>query len=295
MKILVTGCLGQLGRDVVQASRGFGHTYIYTCRNGGDGLVTLDITDADAVERLVCGNDVDVIINCAAYTDVNRAEDEEEAAYAINAEAVRILAGAAAKADALLMHVSTDYVFDGTSGRPYREDDPVSPLGAYARTKAAGEQAVMASGCRYMIFRASWLYGVCGGNFVKTMIDRTASVPVVNVVCDQIGTPTFTRDFADAIFAVLESGRLDCTGIYNYSNEGVCSWYDFAKEICDMTGHLCDVRPCMSSDYPSKVSRPHFSVLDKSLIKKTFGIEIPHWKDSLSFCIARMAEKGLLD
>lgn len=295
MKILVTGCLGQLGREVVHVSRDFGHTYIFTCRNGGDGLVALDIADADAVERLVCENGVDVIINCAAYTDVNRAEDEEETAYAINAEAVRILAEAASKAGALLIHVSTDYVFDGTSCRPYREDDPICPLSAYARTKAAGEQAVVASGCRYMIFRVSWLYGVCKGNFVKTMIDRTASMPVVNVVCDQIGTPTFARDFAYAIFAVLESGRLDCTGIYNYSNEGVCSWYDFAKEICDLAGHLCEVRPCMSSDYPSKVRRPHFSVLDKSLIKKTFGIEIPHWKDSLSVCISRMAEKGLLD
>lgn len=295
MKILVTGCLGQLGSEIARISRDSGHTFIYTSRNGGQGLVALDMTDTTAVERIVVESGVDVIINCAAYTDVGRAEDEEDVAYRINAEAVRVLAEAAAKAGALLMHISTDYVFDGKTAWPYREDDPVSPLGAYARTKAAGEQAVMASGCRYMIFRTSWLYGACGGNFVKTMIDKTASMPVVNVVCDQIGTPTFAGDLADAIFSILESGRLDCTGIYHFSNEGVCSWYDFAKEICDITGHLSEVRPCMTSDYPSKVRRPYCSVLDKSLIKKTFGIEIPHWKDSLVFCISRMAEKGLLD
>lgn len=170
---------------------------------------------------------------------------------------------------------------------------PVSPLSAYGRTKQAGEQMIMDSGCRYMIFRTAWLYSTFGGNFVQTIYDKTASQPTVNVVSDQIGTPTYAQDLADLLAAIIEEDKLDRTGIYHFTDEGVCSWYDFAKEICDISGHLCDVRPCRTSDYPSKTKRPHYSVLDKTKVKETFGMEIPHWKDSLKFCIRQMEENQL--
>jgi dTDP-4-dehydrorhamnose reductase len=269
------------------------HRCIFTDVRDGDDVMALDITDQDAVSAAVKDNSVDLIVNCAAYTNVNKAEEEEDLAYRINALAPGILAKAAKDAGALLIHISTDYVFDGTGHIPYSEDMPVSPLSAYGRTKQAGEQLIADSGCRYMIFRTAWLYSSFGGNFVQTIYDKTASQPVINVVSDQIGTPTYAQDLADAISGIIESGMLDKTGIYHYTNEGVCSWYDFAKEICDMSGHLCDVRPCRTSDYPTKTRRPHYSVLDKTKVKETFGIEIPHWKDSLMFCIRQIEEKGL--
>ena len=293
MNILVTGCMGQLGRSFRNAMELSDHRCIFTDVRDGDDVMALDITDQDAVSAAVKDNSVDLIVNCAAYTNVNKAEEEEDLAYRINALAPGILAKAAKDAEALLIHISTDYVFDGTGHIPYSEDMPVSPLSAYGRTKQAGEQLIADSGCRYMIFRTAWLYSSFGGNFVQTIYDKTASQPVISVVSDQIGTPTYAQDLADAISGIIESGMLDKTGIYHYTNEGVCSWYDFAKEICDMSGHLCDVLPCRTSDYPSKTRRPHYSVLDKTKIKETFGIEIPHWKDSLMFCIRQIEEKGL--
>lgn len=293
MNILVTGCMGQLGRSFRNAMALSDHRCIFTDVRDGDDVMALDITDQDAVSAAVKDNSVDLIVNCAAYTNVNKAEEEEDLAYRINALAPGILAKAAKDAGALLIHISTDYVFDGTGHIPYSEDMPVSPLSAYGRTKQAGEQLISDSGCRYMIFRTAWLYSSFGGNFVQTIYDKTASQPVISVVSDQIGTPTYAQDLADAISGIIESGMLDKTGIYHYTNEGVCSWYDFAKEICDMSGHLCDVRPCRTSDYPTKTRRPHYSVLDKTKVKETFGIEIPHWKDSLMFCIRQIEEKGL--
>lgn len=293
MNILVTGCMGQLGRSFRNAMVLSDHRCIFTDVREGEDVMALDITDQEAVSAAVKDNSVDLIVNCAAYTNVNKAEEEEDLAYRINALAPGILAKAAKDAGALLIHISTDYVFDGTGYIPYSEDMPVSPLSAYGRTKQAGEQLIADSGCRYMIFRTAWLYSSFGGNFVQTIYDKTASQPVISVVSDQIGTPTYAQDLADAIFGIIESGMLDKTGIYHYTNEGVCSWYDFAKEICDMSGHLCDVRPCRTSDYPTKTRRPHYSVLDKTKVKETFGIEIPHWKDSLMFCIRQIEEKGL--
>ena len=293
MNILVTGCMGQLGRSFRNAMALSDHRCIFTDVRDGDDVMALDITDQDAVSAAVKDNSVDLIVNCAAYTNVNKAEEEEDLAYRINALAPGILAKAAKDAGSLLVHISTDYVFDGTGHIPYSEDMPVSPLSAYGRTKQAGEQLITDSGCRYMIFRTAWLYSSFGGNFVQTIYDKTASQPVISVVSDQIGTPTYAQDLADAISGIIESGMLDKTGIYHYTNEGVCSWYDFAKEICDMSGHLCDVRPCRTSDYPTKTRRPHYSVLDKTKVKETFGIEIPHWKDSLMFCIRQIEEKGL--
>lgn len=283
--------MGQLGRSIRRSMEFSEHRCICTdVRESGDA-VALDITDPSAVAAAVREYDVDVIINCAAYTSVNKAESEEPLAYRINAEAPGILASAAREADALLIHVSTDYVFDGMGHVPYTEDMGVSPLSAYGRTKLAGEQAVTASGCRYMIFRTAWLYSSFGGNFVQTIYDKTASQPEIKVVADQIGTPTYAQDLADAIFSIIDAGMLDKTGIYHFTDEGVCSWYDFAKEICDMSGHLCRVVPCRTSDYPSPVSRPHYSVLDKTKVKETFGIEIPHWKDSLAFCMRQIEDK----
>jgi dTDP-4-dehydrorhamnose reductase len=269
------------------------HKCIFTDVREGEDVMALDITDQETVSALVRDRSIDVIVNCAAYTNVNKAEEEEDLAYRINALAPGILADVARDAEVTLIHVSTDYVFDGTGHVPYTEDMPVSPISAYGRTKQAGEQLIVDSGCHYLIFRTAWLYSSFGGNFVQTIYDKTASQPTISVVSDQIGTPTFAQDLADTLAGIIEAGMLDRAGIYHFTNEGVCSWYDFAKEICDMSGHLCDVRPCRTSDYPSKTRRPHYSVLDKTKVKETFGIEIPHWKDSLMFCIRQIEEKGL--
>lgn len=285
--------MGQLGRSFRRAMSGSDHKCIWTDIRGNDDIISLDITDPEAVSSIVSGHSVDVIVNCAAYTNVNKAESEEDLAFRINAEAPGILAAAAAEAGAVLIHVSTDYVFDGMGYLPYTEDMEVAPLNAYGRTKLAGEQAVISSGCRYLIFRTAWLYSIFGGNFVQTIYEKTASQPVVKVVADQIGTPTFAQDLADVIASVIDAEMLGRTGIYHFTDEGVCSWYDFAKEICDMSGHLCHVVPCRTSDYPSPARRPHYSVLDKTKIKETFNIEIPHWKDSLAFCLRQIEDNSL--
>ena len=279
MKILVTGANGQLGMEMRNVVAGSSDCYVFTDRE------ELDITISDAVMGFVCGNGFDVVVNCAAYTDVEKAEDDYYAADMINNKAVRNLAEACKKAQATLIHVSTDYVFNGDGNIPYKEDCPTNPLGVYGVTKLAGENAVAEAGCNYLIIRTAWLYSPYGNNFVKTMRRLTAEKDSLNVVFDQVGTPTCAADLADVIFKIIDGRKLDKTGIYHFSNEGVCSWYDFAKEICRMSGNECDIRPCHSDEFPSKVARPHFSVLDKTKLKTAFGFTVPYWKDSLKECI----------
>lgn len=287
MKILVTGASGQLGREIMRQSACSEHEYIFTDvqTSGSDAcMVLLDITDERQVMETVTP-DIDVIVNCAAYTDVNGAESDPDAAFKVNALAAGYLADAALKADALLIHISTDYIFDGASNTPYVEDAHAAPCNVYGKSKLASEEAVIGSGCRHMIFRTSWLYSNTGRNFFLTMAELTADRPSVKVVVDQVGTPTYAYDLAEFICGVIEEGKLDKTGVYNYSDEGVCSWYDFAHEICMQLGYTCKVEPCRSEEYPSAAKRPHYSVMDKTKVKLTFGIEIPHWKESLILAI----------
>ena len=283
MKIIVTGSMGQLGHAVRKLSSGSDHEYVFTDINDSEGVSRLDITDKEAVRGMV--NGADVIVNCAAYTDVNGAEGNEALAMKVNAEAAGILAEAAREAGALLMHVSTDYVFDGKGNVPYDEDAQPSPVNAYGRTKLEGEKAIAASGCRYMIFRTSWLYSDVGKNFYLTMNRLTAEKPELKVVMDQAGTPTNAYDLAFLICHIIETDMLDKTGVYNYSNDGVCSWYDFAREINNMLGHTCRVEPCRTDEFPSPAQRPQYSVLDKSKVKRAFGVEVPHWRESLQLLI----------
>lgn len=284
MKIVVTGSLGQLGYELMRQTEGSAHTYVFTDVRESEKTVSLDITDRDAVEAFI-GDDVDVIINCAAYTDVNRAESDEAMAQKINSDAPGNLARAALKAGALLMHISTDYVFDGKGYLPYSEESQTGPLSAYGRTKLSGEKAVAESGCRYMIFRTAWLYSLTGKNFFLTMADLTASKPMLKVVYDQVGTPTNAADLAFLLSHIIEENKLDRTGLYHYTNEGVCSWYDFTKEINDLLGHTCNVVPCRTDEFPTPAARPHYSVLDKKKVRETFGLEIPHWKESLRLAV----------
>ncbi len=290
MKILVTGANGQLGRTLARIVRGGGNTYIFTARMPDEerGIRQLDITDFDAVARFVAELQADVIVNCASFTAVDRAEDEPEMAQLVNAGAVANMAKVAKDNGAVLIHISTDYVFDGSSSVPYADDAPHCPINVYGRSKADAERMVLESGCRHIIFRTSWLYAVEGSNFVKRIIEKSSENPVLNVIFDQIGTPTFADDLARLILQVIDGDMLDRQGIYNYSNEGVCSWYDFAMEICALSGHKCDISPCHTDEYPRKARRPHFSVLDKTGVKKAFGIRIPHWKESLASCISMM-------
>ena len=284
LNILVTGADGQLGNELRRLGKASANNYIYT------DVAELDITDAAAVERFVAENRIDVIENCAAYTNVERAEEDEQTAYAVNCTAVRNLADAAARHGAVLIHVSTDYVFDGRGCTPCTEDMPASPLGAYGRTKLAGERAVAESGCRYLIFRTAWLYSEYGNNFLKTMLRLTAERESLNVVFDQIGTPTCAADLAQAIFSIVEGGRYEGNeGIYHFSNEGVCSWYDFAVEMAAAAGNTaCRINPCRTGEYPAVAVRPACSVLDKSKYKRTFGAAIPHWRESMRRCIDKL-------
>ena len=283
MKILVTGAMGQLGREISKLADSTEHTYIYTDVRAHEGVAELDVTDAEAVNAAVQG--VDVIVNCAAYTDVNKAESDAEAAHKVNALAPAVLAEAAKAAGAMLIHVSTDYVFDGQANVPYTEDSVRNPLGVYGRTKMEGEDAIIKSGCRHLIFRTSWLYSTTGKNFFLTMSELTASKPELKVVVDQVGTPTYAYDLAYLITYIIEENLLDRNGVYNYSGEGVCSWYDFATEICSLMGHTCRIVPCRSEEYPTPAERPHYSVLDKSKVKRDFGIEIPYWRQSLAMAV----------
>ena len=287
LNILITGANGQLGRSLQRLGGVSPHNYICT------DVAELDITDAGAVLRAVREHRIDVIVNCAAYTDVEKAEEAEARADLLNHKAAGNLAAAAKETGATLFHVSTDYVFDGTAHTPYTEDVTPSPLGAYGRTKLAGERAVMASGCRYLIFRTAWLYSEYGRNFLRTMLRLTEEKKELRVVFDQTGTPTYAGDLAEAIFDIVEHRKYEGReGIYHFSDEGVCSWYDFARAIAEYTGNsACDIRPCHSDEFPSKAVRPAYSVLDKTKIKETFGIVIPHWTDSLRKCIGNIEKE----
>lgn len=290
MNILVTGANGQLGREIRNASEGSGHHFVFTDVSQAADVETvyLDITNIDAV-RIICGSeDIDVIVNCAAYTDVEKAESDLTFADLLNHTAAANLAEVAAERKATLIHVSTDYVFDGEANVPYKETDPPSPLGAYGMTKFAGEKSIVNSGCKYLIFRTAWLYSPYGKNFVKTMARLTGSNPTVKVVFDQVGTPTCAADLAGLIVRIISEGMLDRTGIYHFTDEGVISWYDLAVAVNRLCGHGCAVRPCHTDEFPAKARRPKYSVLDKTLVKETFGVEIPYWLDSLESCIARI-------
>ena len=295
MNILVTGANGQLGNEIRILTGDSRHNYIYTdvVEAEGNRTTMLDITNAEDVKALVANHNVDVIINCAAYTNVDAAEDNEALAEKLNSEAPAILANAMAETGGLLVHISTDYVFGGDPyNTPCREDQKGTPTGVYGATKLRGEQRITASGCKYLIIRTAWLYSEFGKNFVKTMLNLTSTKPQLKVVFDQTGTPTYAYDLAKAIVEIVESKKYEGNeGIYHYSNEGVCSWYDFTKMIAEMAGHTeCDIQPCHSSEFPSKVVRPSYSVLDKSKIKAVFGLTIPYWTDSLRICIQNIKQ-----
>lgn len=283
MVILVTGANGQLGNEMRRVPVQPGDRYIYT------DVAELDITDRAAIRRLVKAEGVETIVNCVAYTNVEKAEDDYATADLLNNRAVENLALVAKEVDATLIHVSTDYVFKGNQSVPYFEDMETDPLGVYGATKLAGERSLIATGCRYLIFRTAWLYSAFGNNFVKTMRRLTAERDRLNVVFDQVGTPTYAADLAALIAHVIATRQLDKEGIYHYSDEGVCSWYDFAVAIRDMSGHTCAINPCHSDEFPSRVERPHFSVLDKTKVKKTFGVEVPYWRDSLAKCVEELS------
>lgn len=319
MNILVTGAFGQLGSWMRILSVGSADSYVFADvagpgegqpemlhRLGGPevptGCVTLDITDASAVRNAVVKHKTDVIVNCAAFTNVDAAEDREELAESLNATAVGYMAAAARDAGALLVHVSTDYVFGGDPyNTPCTEDRRGTPTGAYGRTKLHGEQAVLESGCDYVILRTAWLYSEFGKNFLKTMLGLTASRPEIKVVFDQAGTPTYAANLARAIMDVIadygrsggSGGGYDRNGIYNYSDEGVCSWFDFAHVVAEFSGHAwCRVLPCHSDEFPSKVIRPAYSVLDKTKIKETFGVRVPYWTDGVKMCLSALSDEA---
>lgn len=283
-KIVITGANGQLGRELCRLGAISPNEYTPT------DIAELDITDSVAVDNFFADRNVDVIVNCAAYTNVERAEEEAESAEQINSLAVGNLARTAAKYDATLFHISTDYIFDGKANTPITEDMPTNPLGVYGRTKLEGEKAIAASGCKAIVIRTAWLYSEFGNNFLKTMLRLTSERENINVVFDQVGTPTYAGDLALAIFSIIEGNFYEGKeGIYHFSNEGVCSWYDFAVEIARAVGNTkCQINPCRSKDFPTKATRPAYSVLDKDKIKRTFGIEIPQWRESMFYCLKRL-------
>ena len=284
MKILITGANGQLGNEMrVLAEENAQHEYIFT------DVQELDICNEQAVNTFVKENGVEVIVNCAAYTAVDKAEDDEAFADKLNHLAPGYLAAAAEEVGAALIQVSTDYVFDGTAHLPYTEEVVPCPNSAYGRTKLAGEEAVMQKCSRAMVIRTAWLYSIYGNNFVKTMIRLGKEREALGVVFDQIGTPTYANDLARAIMAAINQGVVP--GIYHYSNEGVCSWYDFTRAIHRLAGiTTCNVSPLHTHEYPAKAPRPNYSVLDKTKIKNTFNITIPHWEDSLQVCVNKLME-----
>lgn len=283
MKILVTGANGQLGNEMknVLEKECPGIT-LYT------DIQELDLLDAQAVELFVLKNDITHIVNCAAYTAVDRAEEDKAMCAAVNIDAVKNIANAADAVGAKIIHISTDYVFDGTAHRPYKESDKVNPMSQYGTTKRTGETALIALAPDSIIIRTSWLYSPYGNNFVKTMIKLGEERTQLKVVCDQIGTPTYAKDLAKAIYAILISHQW-VEGIYHFSNEGACSWYDFTKSIHRIAGiKTCEVLPIPTEDYPTAAMRPAYSILNKSKIKATYGIEIPYWEESLQECINRL-------
>ena len=337
MVILVTGANGQLGSELRIVAKGSADKYIFTDvvdasedsiamlnKLAGDDICTdtthLDITNIEAVRQIVKEQNVDVIVNCAAYTNVDKAEDNYDLAELLNAKAVENLAIAMKEVGGLLIHISTDYVFGGESRNiPYKEEDKGTPTGVYGVTKLHGEEAIQSVGCDHVIIRTAWLYSEFGKNFVKTMLQLTSTRPQLKVVCDQVGTPTYAYDLAQAILIVLEnykklilhsplalpnlvttrpnmqarwSSLFREVSIFHYTNEGVTSWYDFARKIAEMAGNTaCDIQPCQSNEYPSPVKRPAYSVLDKTKIKETFGVRVPYWTDSLRTCINNLFDK----
>ena len=291
MNILVTGANGQLGNEMRIVARNSKNRYIFT------DVAELDITNLDAIREMVAKEGVKVIINCAAYTNVDKAEEDEAFCELLNAKAVENLSIAMKEVDGLLVHVSTDYVFGGDPyNTPCTEDKKGTPTGVYGQTKLQGEQNIQKVGCHHLIIRTAWLYSEFGKNFVKTMLNLTATKSELKVVFDQVGTPTYAYDLAAAIYDIVENRKYeDKDGIYHYSNEGVCSWFDFTKMIqqiaVELKTHnselitLCDIQPCHSIEFPSPVKRPSYSVLDKTKIKGTFGVKVPYWTDSLKVCI----------
>lgn len=277
--ILITGSHGQLGNEMQQAAGSFpAFNYLYT------DIEDLDICDRAALNAFVKANNVNIIVNCAAYTAVDKAEDDVELCYKINSDAVRNIGEVASENNLKVVQISTDYVFDGTNHIPYTEDQPICPDTVYGKSKFAGEQALMSSCQDAVIIRTAWLYSSFGNNFVKTMIKLGTERDSLNVIFDQIGSPTYAADLAHAILTVL-SHEPFVPGIYHFSDEGVCSWYDFTKTIHRIAGITCDVRPIETKDYPARTPRPHYSVLNKAKIKSTYGIVIPHWEESLERCI----------
>ena len=306
MNILVTGANGQLGNEMRIIAKNSTDNYIFTDVNQVEGVETtyLDITDLEAIRKTVADNNVDVIVNCAAWTNVDACEtDEKLAALAekLNADAPENLAKAIKEVNGLLVQVSTDYVFGKEPyNTPCKEDQKGTPTGVYGTTKLHGEQKIIAADVKHVIIRTAWLYSEFGKNFCKTMLNLTATKPALKVVFDQCGTPTYAYDLAKAIEVIIEDYKKESSlpnysksGIYHFSNEGVCSWFDFAKEICELSGHNCNITPIHSQEYPSKVTRPHYSVLDKTKFKETFGIPVPYWKDSLKKCINELKEMQL--
>ena len=291
MVILVTGANGQLGNEMQIVAKQNIDKYIFT--DVCEGYEKLDITDFEAIRKVVKENDVKCIVNCAAWTNVDAAETAGDIVEMLNATAPENLAKAMKEVNGLLVHVSTDYVFGGDPyNAPCKENQKGTPTGVYGLTKLHGEQKIRATGCNYVILRTAWLYSEFGKNFVKTMLNLTATKPQLKVVFDQVGTPTYALDLANAISTVIEdykeenTASYSKTGIYHFSNEGVCSWYDFTKMIAEIAGNTtCDIQPCHSDEFPSPVTRPSYSVLDKTKIKETFGIKIPYWTDSLKICI----------
>lgn len=287
MNVLVTGANGQLGNEMCLMAQNSSYHYIFT------DVEELDITDFNAILQTVKEKEIQIIVNCAAYTNVDKAENDFDIANALNNIAVGRLANVAKAQNATLIHISTDYVFNGNNHIPYTEDDITDPIGVYGKTKLAGEETIKKVGCNYIILRTAWLYSKWGNNFVKTMQKLTLEKDSLSVIFDQIGSPTYAKDLAHAISLIIERNMLNQQGIYHYSNEGVCSWFDFAKEICELSGHNCNITPIHSQEYPSKVTRPHYSVLDKTKFKETFGIPVPYWKDSLKKCINELKEMQL--
>ena len=282
MNILITGCNGQLGNEMQLLEKtNPQHTYFNT------DVAELDITDAVAIEKFVIENQIDGIVNCAAYTAVDKAEDNQDLCRLLNTDAPGYLAAAVEKRGGWLIQVSTDYVFDGTNHTPYTEEEPTCPNSVYGSTKLEGERAAQQACSRTMIVRTAWLYSTFGNNFVKTMIRLGKEKPELGVIFDQIGTPTYARDLAVALFAAINQGVVP--GIYHFSNEGVISWYDFTKAIHRIAGiNTCHVRPLHTAEYPTPAHRPHYSVLDKTKIKQTYNLDIPYWEESLKECVDKL-------
>ena len=293
--ILITGANGQLGNEMRIVAQSCNNRYIFTDVNEVEGVETtyLDITDLEAVRKMVVDNNVDTIVNCAAYTNVDAAETNEELAEKLNATAPENLAIAMKEVNGLLIQISTDYVFGKEPYNiPCKEDQKGTPTGVYGLTKLHGEQRIIATGCNHIIIRTAWLYSEFGKNFCKTMMNLTATKPQLKVVFDQVGTPTYALDLARAIAVVIEKFDGSQTGVYHYSNEGVCSWFDFTKMIAEYNGTTdCDVQPCHSKEFPSPVTRPSYSVLDKTKIKEVFGVNVPYWTDSLKKCISNLKKQ----